>query len=177
MLLHRKWLWIVALLWASNGAAQDSGCAALARTPLEQAYCKIRAANPGAVLPSLQELRRNPEKTQRLLLRRPAEQAGISLPPESAPAKARPAPSPATAAVKPTTSSAKNMAEPVLEESNSLAGCNLAGTSIRCRSSATRAPANGATVSPVGPKPVASTTFGCPGSASNNGVSNSKSRL
>ena len=134
MLLRRKCLWMVALLWTGNVVAQESGCVTQARTPMEQAYCKIRAANPAAALPSLQELRRNPEKTQRLLLRRPAEQAGISLPPESAPAKPKPAAPPA--ALSPpsarTDNAANNVVEPERVESASLAGCDFGGTNIRC---------------------------------------------
>ena len=112
--------------------AQDSGCMAQARTPLEQTYCKIRAANPNAVLPSLQELRRNPEKTQRLLLRRPAEQAGIRLPAETV-AQARPA-APAAPraarAVEPRAAAAP--ASPARVQTGGLAGCELLASSIRC---------------------------------------------
>lgn len=134
MLLRRKCLWIVAWLWAGNVGAQEGGCAAQARTPMEQAFCKILAANPSAALPSLQELRRNPEKTQRLLLRRPAEQAGISLPPESKPKPAAPPQAPAVSPPRPATRAANNMAEPSRVESDSLAGCDFGGTSIRCGS-------------------------------------------
>lgn len=136
MLLRRSWFW-VAVLWSGAVAAQDSGCLTQARTPLEQTYCKVRAANPTATLPSLQELRRNPEKTQRLLLRRPAEQVGISLPPETTsavkpPPKAAPA---ETIAARPA-ATAKPAAQaetlPVRQDTGSLAGCEFGGTSIRC---------------------------------------------
>lgn len=110
----------------------SSGCASQARTELERAYCKILAANPGGTLPSLQELRRNPEKTQRLLLRRPAEQAGIKLPPETA-VKPTPKPAPKTppaqvAAARPSAS----IAAPPETGDNSLSHCQLLGESIRC---------------------------------------------
>jgi hypothetical protein len=135
MLLRRKWLWFAAVLWVGSVAAQESGCPAQARTPLEQTYCKVRAANPSAALPSLQELRRNPEKTQRLLLRRPAEQAGISLPPETAPANARPSSTPAEArraqVVKAVASNAVETSQPNAVAA-SLAGCEFGGTRIRC---------------------------------------------
>lgn len=113
--------------------AQDGGCLAQARTPLEQAYCKIRAANPTAALPTLQELRRNPEKTQRLLLRRPAEQAGIKLPPETA-AQARstgPAAPRAAPAVEPARAAGAS-ASPSRMQTGGLAGCELQASSIRC---------------------------------------------
>lgn len=135
MLSRRKWFWLPAVLWVGTAVAQDSGCPAQARTPLEQIYCKVRAANPSAPLPTLQELRRNPEKTQRLLLRRPAEQAGISLPPESAPAKARPSPERAPTAVAPAAKTVTNKAaDPRRPETEpgSLAGCEFGGTRIRC---------------------------------------------
>lgn len=116
-------------------AAQDGGdsCVNQARTPMERAYCKIVAANTGAVLPSLQELRRNPEKTQRLLLRRPARQAGVELPPETA---SRPAPSkPAVSAPQQKTSvrpGAPTQAAPIPAAGGSLSHCELRGVIIRC---------------------------------------------
>ncbi len=129
----RKGLFCLSALLLSIAAqAQDSGCSAQARTPLEQAYCKIRAANPNAVLPSLQELRRNPEKTQRLLLRRPAEQAGIRLPPETAAQARSPAPAAprAARAVEPRAVAAPDSLERV--QTGGLAGCELLASSIRC---------------------------------------------
>lgn len=84
MTVRAKWLGIWLYLPLSLSWAQtQQECLTQARSPLEESYCKIRAVNPSAPLPSLQELRKNPEKTQRLLLRRPAQQAGISLPPET----------------------------------------------------------------------------------------------
>lgn len=56
-----------------------------ARNGLEKAYCQIEAAGAATSLPPLGEFRKNPEKTQRLLLRRPAKRAGVSLPPEPQP--------------------------------------------------------------------------------------------
>jgi hypothetical protein len=131
MSLHRGLFCLLTLLLSCAVKAQGAACLEQARTPLEQTYCKIRAANPSAALPTLQELRRNPEKTQRLLLRRPAAQAGISLPPESAPRPAR-----STAPTKaPTAAPARSAipAEaPARLQTGSLAGCELLGKSIRC---------------------------------------------
>lgn len=112
--------------------AQDGGCLAQARTPLEQAYCKIRAANPTAALPTLQELRRNPEKTQRLLLRRPAEQAGIKLPPETAQARSTGPAAPRTAPAVEPARAAGPSASPSRMQTGGLAGCELQASSIRC---------------------------------------------
>lgn len=117
-----------------TSAQQPGGsCVSQARTELERAYCKILAANAGGALPSLQELRRNPEKTQRLLLRRPAEQAGIKLPPETA-AKPTPKPTPKTPARQTAGARQSTTIAPSPESSgsNSLSHCQLMGTSIRC---------------------------------------------
>jgi hypothetical protein len=122
-----------ALLMSFAVEAQDGGCLAQARTPLEQAYCKIRAANPSAALPTLQELRRNPEKTQRLLLRRPAEQVGIKLPPETAAPQTRTAaPAPRTATVAEPARAASSQASPARMQTGDLAGCELMASGIRC---------------------------------------------
>ncbi|MCR6653389.1 MAG: hypothetical protein NVV73_18665 [Cellvibrionaceae bacterium] len=129
-MLLRRGLFCLPVLFLSFGVeAQGGACLEQARTPLEQTYCKIRAANPSAPLPTLQELRRNPEKTQRLLLRRPAEQAGISLPPEKT---ARPAPTaPAKSASMPA-AAATRAALPTRIQTGGLAGCELLASSIRC---------------------------------------------
>jgi hypothetical protein len=133
MSLRRGLLCLPALLLSLGAQAQGGACLEQARTPLEQVYCKIRAANPSAPLPSLQELRRNPEKTQRLLLRRPAEQAGISLPPEQV---SRPAP-PSPSSPPPASSKAPAVAQTPVEnparvQAGSLSGCELSAGSIRC---------------------------------------------
>lgn len=131
MLLRRS-LFCLPVLFLSFGVeAQGGACLDQARTPLEQTYCKIRAANPSAPLPTLQELRRNPEKTQRLLLRRPAEQAGISLPAEKTVRPAAPAPAAAKSASMPATVAPK-AALPARVHTGSLAGCELLASSIRC---------------------------------------------
>lgn len=136
MLLRSALFYLPALLLSLGVEAQGTACEEQARTPLERTYCKIRAANPSAVLPSLQELRRNPEKTQRLLLRRPAEQAGISLPPEARRPVA-PAASPQRAASKPALPKPDAQIEPARTEApaastTSLSGCELRSDSIRC---------------------------------------------
>jgi hypothetical protein len=132
--LRKGMFCLSAFLLSLAVEAQDSGCMAQARTPLEQTYCKIRATNPSAALPTLQELRRNPEKTQRLLLRRPAEQAGIKLPPETVAPQARPAaPSPKTApATEPSRATTASPVPSARMQIGDLAECELLSSSIRC---------------------------------------------
>jgi hypothetical protein len=134
MSLRRGLFCLPALLFCFDVEAQGAGCLAQARTPLEQTYCQIRAANPSAALPSLQELRRNPEKTQRLLLRRPAAQAGISLPPETTPRPARAAAPAVVAKATPQAGPARTVAPdlPARVQTGSLAECELLASSIRC---------------------------------------------
>lgn len=134
----RSWigLWVMVLICGESAAQDRSNCAEQARTPLEQTYCKVRAANPAAALPSLQEFRRNPEKTQRLLLRRPAEQAGITLPPETQakakpPASPPPAPQASNNAFVRSAAVAKESSREKLAE-GSLSECELRETIIRC---------------------------------------------
>ncbi len=129
---------VVLTLLGTAANAQETGDACLpqARTPLERTYCKILAADPAAPLPSLQELRRNPEKTQRLLLRRPAQQAGIELPPATGepPAAKAARPAPAAARSKPTGARAEAPppAPPIFAGSGDLLHCQLQGASIQC---------------------------------------------
>jgi len=121
------------LIFSPITFAQTStgNCADQARTELERAYCKIKAANSGGTLPSLEELRRNPEKTQRLLLRRPAEQAGIKLPPEAA-HKPSPKPVPKASVAGAAREPADIPPTPEAAGSGSLSHCQLSGASIRC---------------------------------------------
>lgn len=56
------------------------GCKALAKTELERVFCKVKARSPASLPYAFNEFRKNPPVTQRLLLKRPAAKAGISLP-------------------------------------------------------------------------------------------------
>lgn len=49
-------------------------------TALEDVYCQIKAKGKGSQLPAFQQFRRNPESTQRLLLKHPARKMRIALP-------------------------------------------------------------------------------------------------
>lgn len=57
----------------------DRFCWLLAETYYEQLYCEVQAAGQAADLPSLLDFRRNNDKIQALLLRRPAARAGIDV--------------------------------------------------------------------------------------------------
>lgn len=83
---------VALLLFYMGPAAADANCAGQARNPMEKTYCQVLAAGAGSSLPPLREFRKNPEKTQRLLLRRPAERAGVSLPAPSVARAVAPAP-------------------------------------------------------------------------------------
>lgn len=66
---------LTALLYSLPSVA----CIGSAKTDLEKALCEIKARDENSTLPSLSEFRRNPARTQYLLLKRPAEKLGIEL--------------------------------------------------------------------------------------------------
>ncbi len=73
-LFYMALLWVIAQsnpLWACEGVIAD---------PLEKIYCDVKAKGGGQSLPRFDDFRRNNPKMQRLLLKRPAEKAGLSLP-------------------------------------------------------------------------------------------------
>lgn len=128
----QKSVWLLLGLIASSSAL---GCESMAQTELERVFCKVKTGDPGALRVSLQDFRKNPPKTQRLLLMRPAKAAGISLPQaESAPAPASPAR---------LSSPAANASEPVPQQpvatsvepsplALALSECALQDNQIRC---------------------------------------------
>ncbi|MBX2857705.1 MAG: hypothetical protein KTR17_03495 [Cellvibrionaceae bacterium] len=65
-------------------AAAANECSEHARNPMEVSYCQVKASRYGGSLPSLYRFRKNSEKTQRLILKNPAQRAGVDLPPEIA---------------------------------------------------------------------------------------------
>jgi len=69
---HRTVFFLLIALWSIDLLACD------ANTELEKSYCKLRSK--GALLPSMDDFRRNNTRMQYLLLKRPAQQAGIKLP-------------------------------------------------------------------------------------------------
>lgn len=70
------------LLIASAGvcSAAESPCLAAAKTDLERLYCDVVSDGGGAGLPSPTDFKRNNPSVQALLLRRPAERLGLTLP-------------------------------------------------------------------------------------------------
>lgn len=62
-------------------------CEPMAQTDYERLFCEIQAKSPSSLKMSLHEFRRNPVKTQRLLLVRPARKLGLSMPEISASAQ------------------------------------------------------------------------------------------
>lgn len=60
-------------------AASITDCLAMARGYYQQLYCEVKAKGEGQQLPAFYQFKRNNEQTQWLLLKRPAERAGIAL--------------------------------------------------------------------------------------------------
>lgn len=132
-------LFLIALL-GSQYCLGQSNCQSLAKTDLEVVFCKISVTPEGRGLPSFSDFRRNSAQIQTLLLKRPAERLGISLPtPSRSPKKvvASPKPKvnkrPATAATAspPTT---KTISPPPSAEvaSKGINHCDFRGSSIVC---------------------------------------------
>lgn len=131
-------LWRIILLCLLGYAAPASACEKFAQTPLEQAFCKIKALRPELLPYNLNDFRKNPAKTQWFLLTRPAKAAGVVLPPApKAPSivepkiaePATPKPTAQTSSAK--TKSAAHGAEASPYEST-LTDCSLKGEYIEC---------------------------------------------
>lgn len=148
MRVHLFFICLQASL-AAPGFAQ-SDCDEQARTELEQFYCDVRRRGQGATLPSLADFQRNSPRVQAALLKGPARRLGLSLPeitpPETATPErttapaAPPANRPATPAAQDTEVSVslrppspESASRPVEQPVDSLAGCQLQATAIRCR--------------------------------------------
>lgn len=130
--MHAKKCLVIAILYgaiAQCAAAND--CGGQAHSAMEQAYCEVKAAGYGAALPSLHEFKRNPEKTQRLLLLRPAQRAGVTLPQETKP-KANTSKPKATS--KPTAphGPAKRAPEKVAKPAGSVLSCRVQEDWVLC---------------------------------------------
>ena len=102
------------------------------KTELEKVYCEVQDRGEGGGLPDIFEFRKNPPKTQALLLRKPAATLGIKLPQSKSPVRNVPS-EPLTPPIKPE----KNLAVltpprlPVAQ-SNGLASCQLNNSQIQC---------------------------------------------
>jgi len=124
--------WVILLLMtgtAATPASADDRCYSAATTDLERLYCEVIAEGGGASLPSQPDFNRNDPQVQALLLKRPAQRLGLTVP-EPGQAQA-----PAAAS---TDSGAAVTNEPREPETNDpvvaqgLANCQLAGERIRC---------------------------------------------
>lgn len=117
----RPWLLALGL---SPGLAHAEACLSSAETELERLYCQVVEQGGGQGLPSQSDFRRNAPQVQALLLKRPAQRLGLTLPQPSTPT-----PAPNTSAIT------RQKAAPTAPEppaSPSLQGCRLAGEQIRC---------------------------------------------
>lgn len=72
------WGWAMSLATQAQ-ALSMSDCLAMARGYYQQSYCEIKAQGEGHQLPAFYQFKQNNEQTQWLLLKRPAERAGIKL--------------------------------------------------------------------------------------------------
>lgn len=128
--VRTKILYTVAICTLLTGApAWAERCQAMAKTPLEEVFCQVQAADAQALGVTLGEFRRNPEATQRLLLRRPAQRMGLALPePPSVPYQGGAAREPPSSS--PVDSGDPPPVEP--ESSPQLAGCRLQGQVLMC---------------------------------------------
>lgn len=148
----RRWLIMMSVSAIPAIGIADSDCLSVAKTELENIYCRVAATPEAGKLPSFSDFRRNTVQVQALLLKRPAERLGIQLPKSAS--RARPqqvarveSPPPQAAAPKPARSSSPKGAAKVIETAtsnvphatvnhgekrNALAGCRLANADIFC---------------------------------------------
>jgi hypothetical protein len=76
----RKIAMALTLLMASSTSMAQSFCFAFAETYYEQVYCQLQAKAQTKGLPPFHEFKKNDERVQAALLKRPAERNGIKLP-------------------------------------------------------------------------------------------------
>ncbi|MDO3721314.1 hypothetical protein QVZ43_06230 [Marinobacter sp. chi1] len=115
--------------------AAEPACGLEVRTELDQLYCDLVARGEGARLPSPVDFRRNDPGVQALLLRRPAQRHGLTVPDAVAELETpEPKPEPNTTAATGSrpVSPVEPPALPGLAPSLSLSDCQLAGDHIRC---------------------------------------------
>lgn len=128
-----SWMICIALL-AGNTAL---GCDFQPKTELEEVYCELEDRGAGQGLPNIFEFRKNPPRTQALLLKKPAQRLGINMPsPDNT--KSTPPPERPVATTEPVTTKKR---EPARETdtadsliTNVLADCQLSRARIVCGS-------------------------------------------
>lgn len=115
----KKWLAAILCVYVAQWV-DASDCSSESANAMVQAYCQIQAAGFGAGLPSLREFKQNPEKTQRLLLLRPAQRAGVTLPEEPKPVRSR--------------APAKHVPERTVKPADEVLSCQVQGDWVLCGS-------------------------------------------
>lgn len=121
---------ILVLAALSQPGLADDRCLQSASTELERLHCQVVAQGGGQGLPSQADFRRNDPSVQALLLRRPAQRLGLTVPEApvtSGGAQTSPEPQPSAA------ESASEPAESTPVRSDGLADCRLRGEGIVCR--------------------------------------------
>ena len=128
----RKWLAGPIIVAAGIFGSSALACTVAVNSPLEKLYCDVVAQGEGAGLPSFDDFRRNPPATQRLLLKRPAQRAGLNLPATAKAVAPKPKSSAKAAATK--RPAAKAPASSVAKPSvpSNLKGCTISAGAIQC---------------------------------------------
>ena len=115
---------------ATMTVSADERCHSAAKTELEVLYCDVVAEGGGGSLPSQPDFNRNDPQVQALLLKRPAQRLGLTVP---EPGQSRP---PSAAAMNLPADVDNESLEPAQPAnplaSARLANCELAGELIRC---------------------------------------------
>jgi len=70
---------LIVFLAVLGGASPAVACEPVAGNEYEKVYCQLKRSGRGESLPSLHDFRKNPPLMQALLLKKPAERAGIPL--------------------------------------------------------------------------------------------------
>lgn len=78
--MMRNLVVVLVMLMASSTSMAQSFCFAFAETYYEQVYCQLQAKAQTKGLPAFHEFKKNDERIQAALLKRPAERNGIKLP-------------------------------------------------------------------------------------------------
>lgn len=128
---------VLIILMSPSIAVAQSFCFAFAETYYEQVYCQLQAKAQTKGLPAFHEFKKNDERIQAALLKRPAERNGIKLPvpkvatvtPESVPDK----PLPTQEAIASKSATQRIVRETVaIEQPLADASCTLKGNIILC---------------------------------------------
>jgi hypothetical protein len=130
-------LFLLSIIFFATQASAQSFCFLSASTFYEQVYCELQAKGATSGLPPFHQFKRNDETIQAVLLKRPAERAGIVLPlpkkinkPDITPGVVI-KPDPASSATKkPQVNTAEKPSNFTIN--NALAACQLTAGQILC---------------------------------------------